>query len=78
MKITLTYELQVDYVVDLDKEKIESTTVTKQTGASISGFEGFIHANSDTQPFKRADVKRAIEILKTTKDRPKWQIKEAE
>ena len=76
MKITLTYELTVEYVVNLDASKIESISVQKQSGSQIAGFEGFIHADSDTKPFQRSDVKLAVEILKTTKDRPKWQIKE--
>lgn len=75
MKVTLTYEIQVDYVIDLIKEEVESITVTKQTGSPLSGYDGFIHTSSDSNPFTRQDSKRAVEILKT-KVHPEWQIKD--
>lgn len=75
MKVTLTYEIQVDYVIDLTKEEVESITVTKQTGSPLGGYHGFIHASSDSNPFTRQDTKQAVEILKT-KSHPKWQVKE--
>lgn len=75
MKVTLTYEIQVDYVVDLIKEEVKSITITKQAGSPLGGYDGFIHASCDSNPFTRQDAKQAVEILKT-KAHPKWQVKE--
>lgn len=75
VKITLTYETQVNYVVDLDTEKVESITVVKEYGSHITGYEGFINVESNSGSLSIPDVKKAISILKTTKSQPKWQVK---
>lgn len=75
MKLTLTYETQVDVVVDLDKGKVESIAVFKELGSPISGIEGFIHVSSDSNPFYHSDTKNALHVLKSN-PHPKWTFKE--
>lgn len=75
MKLTLTYDTQVDVVVDLDKGRVESIQVVRQLGSPISGVEGFTHVSSDTTPFYHSDTKNALHVLKTN-PHPKWTFKE--
>lgn len=75
MKLTFTYDTQVDVVVDLDTGKVESISVVKQLGSPMNGVEGFIHVSSDSNPFHHTDTKKALAILKTSLH-PKWTFRE--
>lgn len=75
MKLTLTYEAQIDVVVNLDNGKVESISVVKQLGSQMAGVEGFIHVSSDSNPFHHTDTKKALGILKVS-PHPKWTFKE--
>jgi hypothetical protein len=75
MKVTLTYEIQVHYTVDVTNGKVESIVVVKQNGSQLAGYDGYIYASSDTKPFSPHDAKEAVKILRKSVH-PKWQIKE--
>lgn len=86
MKISLTYETTITATVDLDTSTVESITVLKVLGTSPSGLDGYIHVEGirpdqtepyspPSEPFRREQVRRAVEILKSS-PHPEWVLKE--
>lgn len=84
MIISLTYETTITATIDLDTSTVESITV-QVFGMSPSGLDGYTHVEGirpdQTEPyssppsFRREQVKRAVEILRTS-PHPKWKMKE--
>lgn len=86
MRISLTYETTITATVDLTTSTVESITVLKVLGSSPSGLDGYTHVEGirpdqtepyspPSEPFRREQVKRAVEILRTS-PHPKWKMKE--
>lgn len=83
MRISLTYETIITATIDLDTSTVESITVLKVLGTSPSGLDGYTHVEGIrpdqtepySEPFRREQVRRAVEILRTS-PHPKWKLKE--
>lgn len=79
MKVILTYETQVEVVVDTHTLTVDSISVIHQLGSSLTGINGYTSASvsekGEDESFTREELKCALGVLKTKKH-PKWGWKE--
>jgi len=85
MIISLTYETQITVEVDVNTSTIISISVLKSFTSSPSGLDGYTHAEGirpddipypcPAEPFRREQVRKAVEILRT-QPHPEWTFKE--
>lgn len=79
MKVTLTYETQVEVVVDTTTLKVDSISATRQLGSPLSGISGYtsasVHEKREDETFTVQELRCALGVLRT-KRHPRWRWKE--
>lgn len=79
MKVTLTYETQVEVVVDTHTLSVDSISVIHQLGSSLGGINGYISASATEKKegefFTRDELRCALGVVRT-KRHPRWRFKE--
>ena len=78
MKITFTYETQVEVVVDTTTRQVESISCIRQLGSPLSGVRGYTsvsHQASEVETFTREALSAALNTIRTGRH-PRWKWKE--
>lgn len=80
MKVILTYETQVEVVVDTSTFTVSSISAIRQLGSSLAGINGYINVSHEAaeegETFTRNHLRCALETIRTGKH-PRWRWKEA-